>query len=86
MLLNNFGEPFKDNQQATRKILFFAGADGAAGDKAKPCPLLIDNAVAGNPGAGINADNPYWLTLPIMRPELVYDKASMISSGISKLA
>ncbi|WP_446008608.1 hypothetical protein [Candidatus Electrothrix sp.] len=76
----------KDDEEAPGKIFFCAGADGAAGDKAKPCPLLINDAVAGNPGAGINADNPYRLALPIKRPEIVYDRASMISSGMSKLA
>ena len=83
---NDLRKSIKDDQQTTGKILFPARADGAAGDKAQPRPLLVNNAVAGDPGTGINADNPNRPGLLILRPEAVYDRASMISSGMSKLA
>lgn len=86
MLFYNLRESFKNNQQAARKILFLARSDGAAGDKAKPCPLLINDTVASDSGTGVNPDNPYWLGLLVRRLKTTYDRASMISSGISKLA
>jgi hypothetical protein len=86
MLANNLRKSIKDDQEAAGKIFFLACANGAAGDKSESRPLLINNTVASDSGARINADNPYWLALLIMRPEFVYDNASIISSGISKLA
>lgn len=59
VLLQDLGKPLKDHQQAAGKISFFIRADGAAGDKAEPRPLFVNNSVAGDPGAGINADDSY---------------------------
>jgi hypothetical protein len=86
MLLHHLGKSIKDDQQASGKILFRTRADSAAGDKLQSRPLLVNNPIAGDPGTGIDADNTYRLGLPIMRPKSAYDRASMISSGISKLA
>lgn len=86
MLFYNLSKSLKDNKEAAGKILFLARSNGAAGDKAKPCPLLINDTVASDPGTRVNADDPYWFALPIVRLELIYDRASMISSGMSKLA
>jgi hypothetical protein len=59
VLLQNLGKPLKDHQQAAGKISFFICADGAAGDKAETRSLLVYDSVAGDPGTGINTDNPY---------------------------
>ena len=59
MLLHNLRESFKNDQQAAGKIFFRTRADGTAGDKAEARPMFVDNTVAGDPGAGINADDPY---------------------------
>jgi hypothetical protein len=86
MLFYNLRESLEDNKEAAGKVLFLARSDGAAGDKAKPCPLLINDTVASNSGTGVNPNNPYWLGLLVRRLKTAYDRASMISSGISKLA
>jgi hypothetical protein len=56
--LHRLSQPFKNNQQPPGEVLLALGADGAAGDKAKLRPQLVNDAVAGNPRARINADDP----------------------------
>jgi hypothetical protein len=77
--LNHLGQPVKNNQQPPGEILLAFGADGAAGDKAEVRPQLVNDPVAGDPRAGINADDP-------QRPEQGYDSFSISSSEMSKLA
>ncbi len=64
VLFQNLGKPLKDHQQAPGEIVFFGRTDGAAGDKPGPRPLLVNDPVAGDPGAGINADDAYRPGLP----------------------
>lgn len=56
--LHHFGQPFKNDQQPSGEILLFFRTDGAASNKAQPRPQLVDDAVAGDPRAWVNADNP----------------------------
>ena len=75
--LDHLGQPVKNNQQSPGEILLTLGADGAAGDKAEAWPQLVNDPVAGDPRAGINADDPQ---------RQGYDSFSISSSGMSKLA
>ncbi|WP_417915425.1 hypothetical protein [Candidatus Electronema sp. JM] len=72
-------QPFKNKQQPPGEILLPVSADGAAGDKTQLRPQLVNDAVAGDPRAGINADDP-------QRLEQGYDSFSISSSEMSKLA
>jgi hypothetical protein len=58
MFFYDFNKSIENNQQPSGKVLLTLGPNGAAGNKAQPGSQFVNDAVSGDPGARIYADDP----------------------------